>query len=96
MCSTKVDNSGEHVEGQGNYGICEQKCQPKPYYKDKNQFLSCPEPFEPVIGDLEQLPPDTNTEWFMGTSFNTGSSVKALLFSTTIVSLHTLFCMKTN
>ena len=28
-CSTMVDDLGEHVEGQGNWGICETKCQPK-------------------------------------------------------------------
>ena len=28
-CSTKVDNFGNHVVGQGKYGFCEPKCQPK-------------------------------------------------------------------
>ena len=28
-CSTKVDNSGNHVAGQGKYGFCEPKCQPR-------------------------------------------------------------------
>ena len=28
-CSTKVDGSGNHVVGQGKYGFCEPKCQPK-------------------------------------------------------------------
>ena len=28
-CSTKVDDSGNHVAGQGKYGFCEPKCQPK-------------------------------------------------------------------
>merc|ERR1711971_457267 len=26
-CSTKVDNSGNHIGGQGKYGFCEPKCQ---------------------------------------------------------------------
>ena len=26
-CSTKVDESGNHIGGQGNYGFCEQRCQ---------------------------------------------------------------------
>ena len=29
-CSTKVDRTGEHLSGQGKYGFCEPKCQPKP------------------------------------------------------------------
>ena len=50
------------------------------YYEDINQFLLRPDPFEPVISDLEQLPPDTDTEWFMGSTFTTGSSIKTLPF----------------
>ena len=28
-CSTMVDDLGEHKEGQGKWGFCETKCQPK-------------------------------------------------------------------
>ena len=27
-CSTKVDQAGNHIGGQGNWGYCEEKCQP--------------------------------------------------------------------
>ena len=28
-CSTKVDDEGNHIGGQGNWGNCESKCQPE-------------------------------------------------------------------
>ena len=77
VCSTKVDDSGQHVEGQGNYGICEQKCQPKTYYENNKHFYIRPKP-DPGI--LEQLLPDIDTDWYLGSSFNTGSSIKTLPF----------------
>ena len=48
-CSTKVDDSGNHVAGQGKYGFCEPKCQPKNIGRffslrsesSKSTFFSC-------------------------------------------------------
>ena len=28
-CSTMVDDLGQHVGGQGKWGVCESKCQPR-------------------------------------------------------------------
>ena len=38
-CSTKVDNSGRHIGGQGNYGFCDPKCQPSTLELVDNRIL---------------------------------------------------------
>ena len=34
-CSTKVNDFGIHIEEQGNWGICETKCQPQSIFSGK-------------------------------------------------------------